>query len=476
MSIIDFTTGMVFNSAAALSYADLNQLRADTITLDAMSRRGRTAWLDQTYEFDDSGFNPSPLTSAAFRFRTGLTTLTIIAFGSNGNADAIRVYLNGVLAGTYSCTNADQTITLTLTGRGYGDGDVIEVYCDVTRTANTDPGTYAVRDMYVSPASAIMTWSWPGVPTFGAITSANLQQLANACQWLFDRMQAVPMPVPTGTLWRTLHGWPSTKLFWRGTIARGNGANRLFCTIAWTNINTASERMRLMIDPNGAGYGEVATTPTITAGQSGVHDFNVDLSGYTDEALLRVKLEQVVNTAFAGSRGALATRWNMRWVETSQSAWSYTTPAALSQARESITFATLQARLNAIGTALTTIYGRLTGSADVWNRIRPFRRHPTIDVYQREYFKLQYVARGRRFTDALWVKGKNVTLHWGAMSVKQEAHDAPFQWETEHKEQVCGGESYEDKYLYFDSFPGLVPGAFYYLTGDDVTYAAEVWS
>ena len=84
-------------------------------------------------------------------------------------------------------------------------------------------------------------------------------------------------------------------------IARSNGANRLYATVAYVNTNTASERLRMTIN-SGAGYAEVDTTPTITAGQSGVYTFDVDLSGYTDEALASAATE-------AGISGAALDTW-----------------------------------------------------------------------------------------------------------------------------------------------------------------------
>ena len=76
------------------------------------------------------------------------------------------------------------------------------------------------------------------------------QQLASAQQWLMDRMHAVAMPVPQGVLYRTLHDWISTppRMFWRGGVARSNGANQLTAVVGYQSFNTPSERMRLLIN------------------------------------------------------------------------------------------------------------------------------------------------------------------------------------------------------------------------------------
>lgn len=474
MSAVPWTTPPAFSAGVSLAAADINILRENAITIDAMSRVGRRAWLDQTDELADAGLNPSPLCRAAFQYRTGLTTLTLKVFGNNlGVAHTLRVRLNGVERGTLALNNTEQTTTITISGLGFTDLQIVEVDMDVTRPDGAPNSTYAIRDAYVSPAASVMVGAWPGLPTFGAISQANLQQLADAETWLFDRMNLVSRPVPMSWIYRTLHFWPSTRLAGRYGIARSNGANRLYATVAYVNTNTASERLRMTIN-SGAGYAEVDTTPTITAGQSGVYTFDVDLSGYTDEALLHVRLEQIVNTAYAAEEGAVSTRWNLRWVETGQTAWSYTIPAAFSQPRESITFSTLQTRLNSIVSCLSAVYTRM-GSADMWDRIRLFRCSPTLDEYQRTYFKYRHVARSRRHTDGLWVRGKGVTLHWGPLTIKSEKQRDPAEWESLFSETLIGGETVEDKFVGFDQFPGLVAGTLYYLTGDDVRYAAEVW-
>jgi hypothetical protein len=473
MSAVPWSTPPQFQTSMPFSYADLNLLWRNSMTLDSMSLTGRRAWTDQAYELDRAGGNPSPLCKAAFQFRTGLTTLTIVIFGTNASSDTARVFLNGTQVTTQVLNNTDQTITITLTGRGYTDKQIIEVEIDVTRTANTSPGTYAVRDAYVSPASGIVGSS-PGVPTFGALSAANLQQLADMEQWLFDRMNAISMPLFQGQLYRPRHGHVSTALVWRGSLARGNGASRLSCVLGYQNTNTPSERVALLIAPAGGSYTEVATTPTITPGMVGSHTFNVDLSGYTNEARLNVKLEQIVNSAFVG-QGGVPTTWGLRHIETTNTGWTFTTPLGLSQPRESLSFSTLQSRLNSIGSLLTTIAGRLSGAADVWDRIRLFRQSPTLNDFQRSFYKLILLPRSRRKTDGLWLKGKGVSIGYGALTVEPELQSGLTVWKPQWSEQVIGGDAVEEKFIGLDSLPGLVGGTLYYVYGEDVRYAAEVW-
>jgi hypothetical protein len=471
MSAVPWQTPPQFQTSMPLSYADIMLLRQNAMTLDSMSLKGRRAWTDHSAEVGLTQVNPMSVCRASFQFRTGLTTLTIVAYGTNTSSDQFKVYLNGTLRATASTTGADQTITITLTGLGFTDKQIVEVEIIAERASQAVVPTYAVRDAYVSPASGIVG-SAPSAPSFGAISATNLQQLADLEQWLFDRMNAVSMPLFQGQLYRPLHTHVSTKMLWRGSLARGNGAARLSCVLGYVNTNTPSERVALSISTGGA-YTEVATTPTITAGQVGAHTFDVDLSGYTDGQRLHVRLDQIVNTAFAGNQKQ--TRWSLRQMETTNNGWTFTTPAAYSTPRESLTFSQLQARLNSIVSCLSTVASRISGSADTWDRIRLFRQSPTFDDFQRSYFKLILVARGRRATDGLWLRGKGITIGYGALTAKPELESGQVVWEPERSEQVIGGDAIEDKFIGLDMLPGMPGGTLYYVYGEDLRYAAEVW-
>jgi hypothetical protein len=475
MALITFDPPGTMQTGMGCSYEDVvNLLWRNALTLDAMSLRGRRAWTDQNYDLAAFGGNPAPLTRAAFQFRTGLTTLTIVAYGTNASSDTFRVWLNGVQVATAAATGADQTITVTLTGRGYTDYQIIEVEVDVTRLDPNIVGTYALRDAYVGPASGIVSAS-PGSTAFGAISAANINQLGAYQLWLFDRMNAVSMAVPQGQLYRGFNWWVTApKMMWRGSVARGNGANLLTATVGYWNVNTPGEKMTLSISTGGA-YTQVAETPVITPGQSGAYTFSVDISGYADAQRLHVKLEQVCTSGFVPARGAIAPAWSLRWVETTQAAWTYTTPLGLSSARESMAFSTLQTRLNSIRSACAAVESRISGSADMWDRIRLFRRSPTLDEFQASHFKLNMLARSRRYTDGLWLRGKNIKIGWGALSIEPERVSGEIVWKPQWEQQLIGDGAIEDRYIGFDTLPGLVGGSLYYLYGDDLRYAAEVW-
>lgn len=276
-----------------------------------------------------------------------------------------------------------------------------------------------------------------------------------------QRLQNCLLPAFQSQQYRNGQAWVTRTLFWQGGIARGNGANRLNISIGYYNVTNQSEHLELSI--NGT---LVVTGPTWTPGQSGNYLMQYDLSGYGDQVNLDIKLEQVVVTANAGGVAAHPSRYLIQDVYTDRSSYPYATLVALSSPRESLTWTTLQTRLNAIGTVLTNAYGRITGVTDVFDRNRLYRWRPVLDDGQKAYFKDLYVARMRRAGDAFWVRGKGLQLGWGAKKVKSNLDEA-YEYEFASTQETNGGDTITDKLLYFDAFPGLYGGMDALVQGED---------
>jgi hypothetical protein len=376
MAIFPWATLPTYDTGMPLSAYDLEAFRQNALALDAVTLRGRRALTDQISYLAANEFDPSPLFSGGFQYRAGLTALIIVIVATiPGSTHTARVFLagSGTPAASQALTTGTNTISISLTGLGYVDGWVIDVAIDVDRTAGAI-GAYEVRDAYVTPMSATPSFSWPSVPSFGAISAANLNQLASAAEWLRQRTWYYARPAPVGVLWRPLHAHgPSTRQFWRGSIARNNGANTLELTIGYQNTNTPAEKMHLYI--NGVLK---QSTPTISTGMVGAYTYSVDLSSYGNGTVLQVELIQEVITELA-TVGQVGTRWSMRWAETVIASPSYATPPAASSVRESLTFSALQARLNAIGAIYTAVKARLDAAPDYWDRNRLFRAIPVVD-------------------------------------------------------------------------------------------------
>ncbi|MGA4923548.1 hypothetical protein, partial [Bacillus subtilis] len=65
----------------------------------------------------------------AFRFRTGMTTLTLTGRAIQTQSEVYRVYLNNATGGSPDATITPPvnpfSVTITISGRGYTDGQII---------------------------------------------------------------------------------------------------------------------------------------------------------------------------------------------------------------------------------------------------------------------------------------------------------------------------------------------------------------
>lgn len=476
MAVIEFDTNILFADNIPFSYADIELLRKNALLLDALSLDGRRAYLDQVgysnSHLDQAQGNPSQLSRGAFMFQTGLTTLTLSVYTVlPGNTHTLQVYLGSTLASSTTLSGGNQTITVTLTGRGYNNQDIIDVTVQVARNAG-NTGYYALNDAYVSPASALTNiGTWVAPASFGTLNATNLNRLLNAQIWLFNRMNNCHLPVPMGMVFDPGFFWPVTTLLWSGSIARTNGCTHLRTSISYNNTNTGSEYLQLSID------GTVrATSAAITAGQYGTLTFDLDITAWTTADIpSAIKIEQVVTAAAAAGVSAVATRYTIYLVEVYNPSPSYAASPTVSTPLESITIDTLQSRLNAIGTLLTTIKSRIDAAPDRFDRIRLFRWQPVLDDFQRTFYHNVFQPSSWRRADGLWVKGRGLKIAFGPMQITHEKLGDLWQWSNAYEVDLVAGDAVETKYVQFDAYDGLWAGAPYFIRGDEIHYVAEVW-
>lgn len=434
------------------------------------------------------GENPLDWARGGYRYRTGLTTLTVTVahvLGGGGVAPRLRVLVNGVSRIDAALTGVGTQQTVTATGMaswGLTDGQPVDVRMEIYDSGQPGPslpdgvtwGRYYLVDAYVSPASAIIADAYPGEPTFTTgPEAAKLTQLGNAELWLARRMAAVPQPLfqrivssPELPWWTLEPGEPGRHL-WSGGGPRGP-FDRIRARVVWVKGTAPSQRIRMLID----GV-EVATTPNIAAGGWN-HTFDVNIAGYSATAPLRVELELVVD---AGSDGGYSSRLSVEYVELARATPAIQTLSDRPVAWESTTWATRKARLNQIAAVLSTVKSRIDADADRWDRIRLFRSSYAYGPINAEYLKGRYHAVRRQRTGArLVVRGSNLKLGWGALGAtlvdpKEPQGEYAFTWAVE--ETLVGGSEVETREVALDGLGGLLPGMTYQVYGGDVRYAAE---
>lgn len=435
--------------------------------------------------------NANPLTyywRGGFRYRTGLTTLTVSvdrALLGTGVAPRVRAHVNGVTRIDAALTAGLNSYSVSGMGSwGLVNGDVAEVRIDIFDPAAPQPtfdetpnvwGRYYLADAYVSPASAIHTTAWPGVPTFTTSPDeARLVQLGNAGVWLAQRMAACPVPLfqrlvssPDLPWWTPQPDEPIRHL-WSGGGVRGP-YDRISARVVWVKGSATNQRIRMLI--NGS---EVATTANISAGGWN-HTFDVNISGYSSSAPLRVELELVITTG--AEAGGYPNRLSVDYVEFRRASPPLQTMSNRPVSWEQTDWATRKSRLNAIAGWLNTIKSRIDADSDRWDRIRLFRGSYAYEPGEAEYLKGRHHAvRRARTGTRLIVRGTNIKLGWGPLGAtlndpKEPFGEYSFTWGFE--ETLVSGSEVQTREVQLDALPGLLPGMLYQVYGGDVRYAGE---
>lgn len=466
MAMIGYTTPNTLLSGNPEAAPDINELAENAIWLDMLSYRGRVPFADQVRLLNDNGGNPVVFSRCSFQYRTGLTTATFV-LGTNIGTATLQIYMNGASVYSAALANGTSTVNVTISGLGYSDYQMIDV---IVQAAVTWSGSNIFRlyDAFTTPYTAVMTTSWPGVPTFGAISVANNAQLASAQEWLMQRMNIVVQPLFFSQQYVSYSSWVNIDQMWSGGISKSNGCDRLRISVGYNVVTNQQERLLIYINDI-----LVVTGPTWTTSQSGNYLFDIDISSYGDGTLfaLRIMFECVVG-ALAGVKWH-SSRYILGDIYTTKATPSPATAPTASSIRESLTFGTLQTRLNSIGTICTDVYNRINAATDTFNKVRMFRWLPAVDDGQRKYFSSlnAFLPYGRRAYDALWVRGKGLKLAYGARKVTASLDDSYVLEFPYNEELISGSELVQDELFYLDGFAGLFPGSPYFILGEDVRAA-----
>lgn len=467
-----------FATSTELSAALLDIMRVNIEAMHMASYLGRNAfewrWGERP---ENTQVNPCTVWRGAFRFLTGMTTLTITLNNSGLAAgDVLRVYLNG--AGTATTLTAGaQSVTRTISG--YADGEIVEldlILYNAGRTADTAAwGTTEIRDITLTPVG--LPDAYPGVPSFGAITAANLNQLSDATDWIMRWMGLLHAPLFCAILRENGPFGPATPelgqqtVSWRGSIRRTAEHTTLKAKVG-VLILYPGYTESIVLKVNGA---TVATySVPSTAGETN-YTFSTTLATTVD-AVVDLEIQMLRTAPDPELDTPLVNRISLYrvWLERA------TTPTAAGltacTARESLTFSALQTRLNAYGTALTAIKARLDANPDIWARQRPYRRRHSFDDFQAAFFEPSRPSySAARVGEALAVAGKGVSLHYGPFSYAEKPglEDGLYAVTTLRNETLIDGAQAAAALHWLDTFAGLAPGTGYLVRGDDLRYAAE---
>jgi hypothetical protein len=468
-----------FATGQPLSAEMLNLLRDSALAISEASYLGVTAHFDRySVPPEDNDTNPVTVWRGGFTFLDGMDTLRVVTFTTGQQAgDTLRVY-RGDGTGTYSdhtLANGLQTFTIAIDAAGYAHEEVVLLRLDLlngSAGATYNWGNIDIREVVAYPVE--LSDAFPGVPTFGAISAANLNQLGNCIDWLARRMGLRYEPLQQAVI-RRIGPWydavdgTQTDVRLTGSVRTSPAHGELVARGLVYVAHGATESIRLNIS---GGAVEDTVTPSTTPGIY-AWELIADISGSATDALI----PWIVDYIRTGGSTSPQTvnRWSVYEVLTRPTTG---TPASLAaqEARVPTTFSALQTWLNALCTVVDDAYDRIVANYPVWQGQRAYRARFAIEDYQFRVFEPWGVALAQRRTgEALYVRGKGVTLGYGSGRFLEDKQNevGAFEFENFRRETVLDGDQVQTVRFYLDSAPGLPTGAPFNLRGVDLFYAAE---
>lgn len=432
--------------------------------------------------------NNMDIWKGGFQYRTGLTTATFVIYSrqnSGGGEHHVGIYFDDVLVDEYDARIGGTNVggyagrNITLTGRGYTDFQIISVrVAPIPQAGGGDDDAtkniYWVQDAYVSPLSNINIGSWPGLPGFGSVNGTQLNQLANASDYLANRLSVVPMPLSMGYVqWMGTNNpkYPD----WRYFTARAtNGNNRLK-----TNVYYRCQQTQAYIDLVVGGV--VTSAGPFVKGQNVLVQFDFDMIGAglswnVDYFSYLRERTTITGGSSDGNGGFVFSRIDNGPIRMTANSYSVSPVRIQSLMRESLTYAQLQTRLNNIKDDLAASYATVNANPRVFDRATMFRGRYGINHGQDEYWETVFVPSIYRQGDVLWVKGQGLKIAYGSVTVKPKSDAKPndvWEYEFQFTEDLLDGDKVTQQYFYLDQFKGLYPGMRYYIIGKVIHYAAE---
>lgn len=423
------------------------------------------------------------LWKGGFHYRLGLTTARFVVYGKeiSGSGDNdIVFYLNGVERGRIDANiggrnvGGFQTVELPIYSYGYTDFDIITVEVVIIKRGTGDPmlGTYYIFDAFVYPLSAVAISAYGGVPTFGSVNATNLTQLSNSIDAIAERVSLVPNPINTNVVkWMGTSNprYPTVKYF---KVSPTNN-NQLFKTSIYYMCRQTSAKIRVTINSINFDFGPYTYGQNVTIPVS----INLISNGMSyDQNYLGAISEVVLTPAPGTADGSFVfSRISIGPMYLESTGFSLLTTPTQFTMLESLSFSTLQTRLNALSAVVDEAYTRMNGTL-VYNRAQMFRGRFALDAGQEQQWDTTLVPSIYRQGDVIWVKGQGLKIGYGPVTIKVKADSKPNDtWEYEYlyEEDLLDGDKISQGYFYLDQFKGLYPGMIYYIFGKEIIYAAE---
>lgn len=466
-----YTQPPYFFDDQEISATSLRILRDNHIILDSMAQRGFQAQRIRNINAG-VGVNPFYIWRGSFQYKTGLTSAVIKMNCPVPVGETFIVKFNGVTAYSAAMTNNNNP-TITIPGSfGFQDGDIVLV--DILAQYPTDPiqNQYIMQEAYVQPITGMVTTTWAAPTTFGTLTHTRLNELVIAQNYLYERLSAPAMPLQMSLKYQGGYWLPEETPWVMATyrFARHGNNDRLKVIIDYRSRMNRSSRIRFLVNNTSLDnfvFGQW---------QSGFYEASLDISGLTLDTPARLEIVEDIFIPAEQWKGAVNTKYAVRLVETYRNA-GYIAPTlpTESQMLESMTFSTLQSRLNTLGTAMATLKSDIDSRGYLLDRSYMFSRRPVDGDEQETEKGIQNIniARKKRQGDVIVVRGKDIRIGWGYE--KKSDPDKP-EYEFSREETLISGDAVETKVFYLDRFDGLEYGFPYFIMGGQIEYAGEYYT
>lgn len=489
MSLLQNIAPFVSDVGSPISAADLTAMRDNVALIDQLTYR-ITPSFDSSAGIDtgtpgygktdgDHYGNTWRVWRGAFRFRSGMTDLTVTGYAQRSTKpssnETLKIYVNNSGTASATITPAAATFTTTIALSGYTNGQVVPVEIKLEGTIHSADSKMVIYSVYGTPITYTVT-SYPGVPSFsGTYSAALLNQLVSATAWLYNRIAAVPIVPGLAQNYALGPYFVSTWPLYYGAVQRSYTSDVLY--IRMTVVNPKSPGLRYLVYLNNV---LVSTGPTWGVG---THEVFLTLSLSSVSVGSRAEVIIYADLTTQSAEPLLNTRWSILAVRAQADiigglSYPYAVLNAVPVGDASITATTLNSFLNNLATTLTAAKARIDAAPHVFSRGYAMRYYYAPRAGQIDNGAISHRARPRfiRLADRLFAAGRDVKLMYGPVSVPVDV--AYFKYDDHtfaHTETIIDADKDETTIVYLDSLAGLFPGSAYQIgAAGDLRYCEEI--
>lgn len=456
-----------FRDDLELSATALQILWDNTYVLDSIANRNMYLPYTARERYWTPSINPHRIWWGGLEFRTGLTTLNITIVANPSSAgEYVRVYVNGTQVIYTPLLTGTNTYTGAINGIGLTDKQVVDVDVQAYFPSGYNGSTaeYLLLEAYCTPVSALNPLTWSNPTSLGSLNAANLNTYVTAQKYLANRLRIIPIPLQISpVLIGGAHTTGEVTRLGHYIMHRSGSNDRLYGKIAWVSRQNQATQLFAVTSAD--------TLVNQSFGPSAVGENYIDfnISAYTLDTPYWIRIQENIGIGPPEWRGAVNTKYSAVQFKTYASSYTGPTMPTQTSMLESMTFSTLQSRINTLRTAIISVNTKASANPILFDRWPLFNRRPVLFDEHDNYYQNHYLIGKEREGDLLVVRGKNLRLCHGVIKVGN-LDEAEYEYAQE--ENIIPDEKLDTVLINLDKYK--IPRGFqYYIRGDYIVYAAE---